>query len=256
MTTAKFLGRITLDSVSFSVQRLNGGDLASYPVTLTDGDYYLSDDGTATDLIKEIEDEVHTAGGAAWANFEMTITSAGLVGMKIGSGELGVLTWSTRGEELRDWLRYSGASENLSITYAYGDRCHAFGFYPAKCIVEDLPIQVETKSVSVADDGTIETHWYASRQQRAVRIRYAGGPESTSWVEMYALDDLWDDCWKVGREFRFYRDTATTTAWVRKTNPDGYRTWVILGPQDREPTPLQAGWYAWFEDSFTFGEYV
>lgn len=251
---ARFLGQIRLSSQTFQIRRTDGA-YSTRTVALDDGNYYWADDGEADDLLDHINTEVQAA-GAELANFDVMISTSGLIGMKMGTGQTATVTWDPAGSAsattLRDWMRYSGATTGLTASYTYGARCAAYAYYPAKAVVEDLPVKVEQKSVSVADDGTAEVHHYGQHIRRICQLRFAGAPEASTWTEHYALEDFWDDVFRIGRPFRWYRDLTEDRPWVRYDTPTGYRTWMLLAPNDWEPIPLQAGWYDHFEKEFLF----
>jgi len=258
--STRVIGFFTANSTDFNIQRGEGGDLTDYNVSLTDADWWpsgdasLSTDGSG-DLAAHIQDVVRALGAAIpFANFDCTVdTSTGIFSMNLDPGETATLTWNDT--DLRDWLRYSGATTALSSTPASGSRVHKRGFYPTRTTVVDLPIKPTPSTQSISDNGVVHTVSYATRIMRQFQFLFQGGPRDSVYREFQSMEDLVINHIAQGKRWRHYPDLTVLAAYAEVTEPKGYQEWVAQLPADWEPQPRIATWYEWFDYNVTAHEY-
>ena len=263
-TLPKITGVITLASAGFTVARLEGGDTATYNVSLTDGDWFVAGDDQTGDLIKEIEDKVKAVGGGTpFANFECrlnTVTSIGQVDMVLAAGESATLTWGghTGATDVRDWLRFSGATTGLSQVAALGTRVHKTGFYPTYVTIEDLRHFPDLSTQSRSDSGVVNTVSYTSLTEHRLTVHADGNPQAGAFNEYHDLRWLVVNHLQQGKRFRYYRDRTVTAAYVEVTTPTGFFTLVPILPLPFDPVnnQMSEGWYQHWEYDIDAFEYV
>jgi len=192
----------------------------------------------------------------AMAYLGAEVSSAGIVSFTSSNASAEYeITFDT--SELQSILRFEDdltAANSTLITSAAsqaGDRMCGYTMFLSRVLVEELPVSLPQKSVSIADSNRVETHHYATRTQLQAEVVYEGGPHASNWEEYHAVDDFWDDVIGPGRPIRLYRSVDENQAWVRITNPDGYRTWVCVGPKNHSPPPLKARWYYFWKEAWT-----
>jgi hypothetical protein len=258
----KITGVITLSSAGLTAQRTNGGDTTVYDVSLTDGDWFVIGDATASDLLEELESKIQAVGGGTpFANLAITLDSAGIVSMVLGAGETGTLDWTANGgaTDVRDWLRYSGSTTSLTDVASSGSRTHKAGFYPARSAIDDLERYPSASVQAIADNGQAYTLSYPSRTEWNLTILASeANPQALVHNEFTALDDLMRNHAQQGKRFRYYRDVTVSTAYAQVTNPKGFLELVPIVPLDWNPLSglLEQGWYQYFRQALDSLVYV
>ena len=238
--TVRVVGFITLASASIDIE-LTSPVLAQSTVSLTDGDYFPDE------LAAHIQTQVR-AEHANYAAFTCTVSATtGIFSMALTGSDTGVITWTTPGGDLRDWMRYSGATENLSSTATSGSRVHKSGLYPVYGAIEDLPRKVTHATQSVSDNGQVHTVSYATRTEHDLTLYFNGGPRDDTYREWHAFEDLVVNHIAHGKRFRYYASTGVSSAYAAVTTPKGYHTFVAEVPFDWDPEPQQDGWYEVFQ---------
>ncbi len=259
VSSFKIVSQLVVESLGFSIVRT---DIAGTPeaITLVDGDdYYIIGDGDGTallgpDLLEHIQAVVRAA-SAELATFAIGVTDAGLVQLSMGAGKTATITWGAGGTTLRDWLRLSGVTQDLTDdpTAAQGTYIHQGGYYPNayRCALEDLPSDEPAVSQSMVDDGSeVYTIGWAEPTAWRLRIRAKGFPYSLSGRnEFHAMRSLMQHLSR-GYKFRYYRDASVATAYDEGDNPRGYHTLTL----DAEsvgwaPAPVVGNIYNQFEKS-------
>lgn len=257
---AKLLTAIRItENTSFWVTSDNGVPIAPDEIALTPGLYYISDDGTASDLCKHIQDALFTNGyvnnAGTRSRLSFSISSAGVVTISFWDAptvrEI-TINWTDAGavgrsaEYVRDALRFSGTTTQWSDPAARsrtGSRCHLGGFYPTLYVQQDLETIEPIAEQFTPDNGNAQTLWVATRLRYRLRLRASGYPRpaTSSYTEFHDLKSWYIDA-ASGRPFRFYPDTTVTTAYAEGSNWWGYQTMTLI-PTEHEFTPEQDPWY-------------
>jgi len=239
-----FLGQLYTAAFNIRVQRTVGGVGALHTVTIPAGYYWWSGTGGAEDLARTVQTLI-IAAHADFAAFSILRGDDGRVSMRAGAGTVRVTWHSTGGERLRDWMRYTGAT--LDVTSA----ARVYGAYQAHgCWLCAYGLQLDEEaedavgSLARSDDGTVECHTYGESTRRTLGVQWWGLPEDGAANEYDVVRAFWHDFLRTGQPIRWYRDATVTTAWARWTNPNGYRAFQALGPRGWAPTRVfdhQAG---------------
>ena len=241
------IGTYTVESAASTSVKLDGS------VTVGDNDQiYVTED-----LLSAIQTLIRGAGGGG-ENLEASIRiSSGIVQFRMGSTQTATLTWTSDGETLRDWLRFSGTTESVTDDYAdcAGAQCHQYGYYPGIGFAETSRTTEYLRSTSRADNGSQETHYYGDLIDRDVTIRISDGPRASTYGEWLAFIAFWDDVFSVGGEFRWYHDVTEFRAYSAPTVADGYEVWTHLGPAAYTPRQVVAGWVGLYESTLTWARY-
>jgi hypothetical protein len=246
-TPTKFLGAIEVESWSFQVDE----DPPGGPVTISldDGTYYLSDDGGSDDLIAEIESKA--AASALADNLYIAISADGIASIT-NDGTTATITWTANGTELRDILRFTGATTGpIDDNPTSADRACRYFAHSTTATNVDVPTDLGRTSLSEADDGTLYGLDVGPLiQQYRVKVRYSGPHRTTTANGYTEFRDLWIYSVKPGRKMRWYPDTAVTTAWAELTNPTGYHVVKALEPRTFTPTDVIRDYYGWYTTTF------
>jgi len=253
--------------VDFTVVRGEGGDLAVYTVTLGDGDYFILGDGTADDLLREIEDEV-IAQAPSMGSFAATLdTITGLVGLGMTViGQTATLDFaggssSTNALFIQALFRYPSPPTTvaLSIVNSLGSRTHDGGFYPCRAEIDDMQRKAADSSQTRTDAGQVTTAFYFTHIEHRLSILADANPEALVANEYHAWDALSVNCLQQGKRFRYYRDKTITTVFAEITNPLGFFTLVAIKETvmfDPLAKLLSRGWYQHFAFDFECFAYV
>lgn len=232
----KFLGSIPVVSWSFDIDTTTPS--ASETVNLTDGDYYLSDDGGGDDLIAHLETKINAA-SVVVDTVAVAIDADGIITIQNTSDTTSyTITWTASGTTLRDVLRFSGSTTAFSDTAATGSRAARYFAHTDKPTRIDIPIDSKRMDLSEADDGTISGVDAGPVVTRYLaQVRYTGPHRSTTATGNLEFRDFFATTIGAVRKFRWYPDATVTTPWVELTNPFGYH--VVKEKSMREYRPRE-----------------
>lgn len=260
MTDFKMVGALRItDNTSIWITE-DDGVPRSPPdeVPLTAGLYYISGDGTATDLLFHLTDELINVGGVSAS---IGVNSSGIVELENG-GDPFTISWALPGGEtggaseyVQAWLRLESYGDEYEIpeTTHTGARTHVYGYYPAQYLQMDLEEYLPRANQLVPDSGNGQIVKVARRKQYRIKVRSVGYPRSNTFNEYHALED-WHGQATSGRPFRLYSDTTVTAAYST-TARYGYQLMQIV-PEPFVPAPLSGNWYKYMEHEFTAHEYT
>ncbi len=251
----KWTGTFTLEGVTFEIERTDGGPHPTRTITIVDADYLGIGDASPAWIPEHIKGLVTAFGELSTFDYSFD-NQTGIVSFFMGSAETATITWvgaptPPNGSIVRDWLRFSGTTTDITDVATPGSQCHEFGFYPNRVAVDDTEIETPQGVQGVADDKSVQTITTQAHQKRRVRFRYDGFPrklgappgEYEQFID-FAIRSA------SGAPVRGYPDRVTpvTTPYVRSTNPDGYHLLVLLEESwGFDPVPALGNNYARFD---------
>lgn len=198
-------------------------------------------------LAAEIQSKV-IASHVDFANFTCSVSATtGIFSMALGGGETGTITWDSTSTELRDWMRYAGATLALSSTPQDGSRSHAMGVYFFYTAITDLPVYPANAWQTRGDGGKVWTISLGELEERRLKWIFKGGPRSAVYTEYSALLELFRLHIRLGRRWRWYPDVTVAAAFVEVDEPFGYHELKAKLPLAWNPTPAVPQWYERFE---------
>jgi hypothetical protein len=254
----RIIGVYTADGSNlFNIDRTDT-PTTDYDIALPSGDYFPSGDGSSSDEMQELEDQI--TGNSGYENFTVEILATGVVRLDCPPGEAYTITWTDT--DYRDRLRFTGATTNITSVGINGNRVIKFAVYPQLGIATDDEIVLHRSSQSITDDGIVDTISYGSYREHRIQFQFQGPRRATSYKEYHDLRDFIAQA-RQGDRFRLYpdRDDDTgdggTAAYVEFTTPWGYETFVLHpDSMDWDVPPLFGGWYEWFSKPLRLREYV
>lgn len=257
MTDLKMVGALRITDNTSVWLTETGGVPSILEIPLTAGLYYITGDGTATDLLQHLEDEfLNTAG----LNLTMSVDSNGLVSHEFDDDY--TISWALpsgqsggAAEYVQAWLRFDDQGAEYSLvtdTAITGYRTHAYGYYPDLYLQTDLEAYEPRAAQLVPDNGDPQVVKVARRKKYRLKVRSFGFPREADYNEYHALVD-WHDHACSGRPFRLYSDTSVSAAYSTSQRY-GYQTMQMV-PDMMEPAPLQGNWYKNMEWEFSAYEY-
>lgn len=249
MRRPKILTYLEVMGLEFRLQRTDGGPHPTRDISLASlegADWVIAGDDSSEDLIKAIEDLVHVH--AELADFEITVSSSGIIGIAVGAGQTVQLTWKSTGTTLRDWFRFTGASLVLTDTPQTGSHAHHRGLYMTSSLQVDLPGWEPRTSTSKSSGGVKEVLTAEELKRVTCKVRYDGEPRSTEWSEYRSFEEFRRAVTK-GWHFRLYPDTNESVApFDEDTDRWGYELWWLEGGRWQHQ-PESEGYYAsWLGD--------
>jgi hypothetical protein len=258
MTTPKLICSVRIpDGCSFWATATDGvPEVPPIEIVLTPGLYYISGDGTATDLLQHLENAQITAGwiqAPAQAKVAFTLNSTTHIvraAVDVGVGIEADWSWiavpgeTNSAEIVRDAIRFAGDTSSLdqATLYEYGIRIPLGSFYPISGLQMDLEKYRPLATQLVPDSGNPQAIWVATRTEYRLGLRAQGYPRpSSGWTEYHDFRDFYREA-STGRPFRLYPDASITTVFAENTNWFGYQTMVMV-PDPLSPSPEAANWY-------------
>lgn len=209
----KYLSAVTIDSTNKVLVVTDEGG-ANRSATLTEGDYYITNDGESDDLITHIEDTLTTgAGGGTWScslasnkfrcNCNTTDSSAWTIDWDHGSATfspalLGVTTYAS-------WV---GVADGTNVT---ADHQHKNGWYGGQAVVSE-PADDDKEADIVqhrAVSGRIWTYKRGSYDIRTIVHNYEAIQKAYA-TSGYTNQD-WQSFWATinsGQRMRYYPDVT------------------------------------------------
>jgi hypothetical protein len=188
-------------------------------------------------------------------NFTISVSSAGLISMAMGSTRVLVVTWTTT--DVRDWMRYTGT---LTITgnseSEVNTRPHVGGVYLDKDVESDFRRIPPAASQSRAVGGQIETIYRAQFFERSLRFQAQGPPRATTETQVEAVKDFFATHASRGKRFLYFPDASVDTAYVRVTNPRGYDELVAIGDLSYREEPIAPGFAGYLRYTVETAQYV
>lgn len=241
----KFLGSIPVSSWSFDID--TNPPSSPDTVTLTDGTYYLSDDGGADDLIAHLETQINAAPVVA-DTVAVSIDADGLVSI-VNSSDTSAytITWGANGAALQSVLRFSGATTGFSDTAATGSRAARYFAHTDRPTRVDIPIDRKNRQLDESDDGSMRATSVGPIITRYLaQVRYRGPHRTTTANGHTEFKDFFATTIGPGRTFRWYPDTTVTTAWAELTNPFGYHVVKERKLAEYQPREVIKNSYTWY----------
>jgi len=217
--TAKIIGSLYLVNIDITITNVTKADGPTV-ASITDGYYFISDDGQADDLLKAVEDAI-AALGANFTGLTLDLTTDHKVRFTSAADNY-VVTWVDT--ELRDWFRFTGASTNVPLAgTATGSRIHAGGVYDIASVLQDTPVRPTDITQLRADNREVHSVFVAHHDEWALRIGITGGPRDSAFGQWHDIDEAHNNM-TLGWPYRFYFDDSIATSYAIPTNPLGYLT--------------------------------
>lgn len=241
----KLTGRLTVLSQTIKVKNVT--TTTELNVALTDGLYFILNDlVTSIDLILHIKTAI-LAAHIDFATFEITVDQDTGIITLADTGAVGFLiTWAAA-TDIRDWLRFSGATTSVpSGGSTSGARTHEFGFYPSRCAPEDIANRDVEAANLQADNGDVQTLTFADHSEHLLMFTILGGPYSDVWREFHAFDDFMAMAVQ-SIPYRWYHDTSVLAEYAFVVAATGFLQLVLKASVDWEPMTRGGRYYGDFE---------
>ena len=233
----KFLSAIVLDSSNNQIYVTN---VTSATITLDAGTYYIANDSSSSDLLKEIKDKLMAEFGGVW-NVYLSSDGNHKVKFQLMSG-----TWSI------DWdhanTTFDGTILGISdLSAAFGtmggsvktcDYQHKHGWYSYLSNFRDSgPLPVDNVEQFVADGG--QAYTTAIGDQRRIRNVEIMNQPSWKWQPKsgYTNQD-WQAFLltaRTGAQVRWYPDDTNDDAYEAYSEDDGYWLSVLSKETTEKP---------------------
>jgi hypothetical protein len=227
------------------------------------------DEGSATDLIKIIEDLINAVPSVS--NFLLSIdNTTGKVNFSHLEANVLDIWWTdpavtnpNTSTWVRDKLRMglapggSGLSLNNADGTVVGWRVIAGGWWPDRIYIDDLS-RVETDAAQVVSDtGVVQTTFVNELHLHKFQLQTNRSfPRDGSYNEWHAVKSLLEEI-RTGRPIRYYPDRTNSNAYADVTEPFGVSEWVIdRKDADLDMDPAHGNWYAYFHKELLFRKYV
>lgn len=265
----KLIGALRIEEgTSAWITRIDGSAPSggTVEIPLTPGLYYITGDGSATDLLQHLMDETQAAhvdlddGGQSKVQLE--VDSDGIIQWYTTSGSVNWY-WSDpassgadESTDVMSWLKLDSHGEDnvtVSTVTKTGDRTHAYGLYPSLYVQSDLRRGKPRTAQFVPDSANAQTIHVATREEYLIRVRTVGYPRASGFNEYHDLKDFHEHAMS-GRPFRVYPDTTVTTAYSTSER-EGYETMTMV-PAPFFPQPVTAGWYRNMDWEFEAHQYA
>jgi len=143
-----------------------------------------------------------------------------------------------------------------------GSFAHAFGMYPSRIYMEDLPASEPRGAQAVSDGGNVTTTRIRSvvKHRLGVRLKDALPRTDADTYNEYHQYTQFRAFAETGLPFRFYPDKTVTVAYSNAlaASPQtwGYSTYVLARESwGWTPQPVSGNWYAHFDDTMMLIEY-
>lgn len=248
------------DETTFQIQRTDGGPYSARYITLPDGLYYPSGDGTASDLLQAIIDQIE-AHAEFVGEIQITVdTDTGLIGIGMATGTA-TITWGAGGTRLRDWWAlavWGEASMTIGAVAKAGSRAVTATMHPTLILIEDLlSIEPEVDTL-LSSEGAMETIVHESPKTiaRARLILKGGHRRASARGERNDAISFFDYA-SAGLPLRIYYDRDVSAAYVEFSEPDGYETYWLHEDDRMWADELAFGdWYEYYERGFKLRLYV
>lgn len=159
MTEARLIRSVTVGSTNKGIR------IGSTTYSLTEGVYYHSDDGTASDLIEAIEDVLQTALGGSTLTVHIIgvgvaaspTLASGRVQFVHSSGATQVIDWDHAGTTINPaWLGYDEAvtgTLSIAVGTTNSPYVHRYGWYPQTDAEEDVTPRTLRNHVAFTSGG-------------------------------------------------------------------------------------------------------
>jgi len=228
LTRPRLLWPITVETGVNDTIRLTASDMGgAQDATITAGDWYVSGDGTASDLLAEVVTRLNAAcvaGGGA-ANFSAVVSTTGTITISRAVGTFTIL-WATTPVGAPFGVEMGFTSDRATVASMAGDVQHESGWYPERYLKSYEGALVErVGAASVAVSGRVRVHELAVHTTHHASVEHLPLGKIRTGEAGYtneALQALWADPAAVA-DFRFYSD-VTSTSYVRAAIADP--TWI------------------------------
>jgi hypothetical protein len=214
-------------NVEFTIQRTDIGGQPTRTISVPDGTYYMLGDGSAEDILGVVQDLVTTHGELSEfrLRFNPSEPELGIAQAVMNTiGQTATLTWTANGVDLRDWLRFGGASLAVTDIESVGSRMVRGLFIPRhhRSAIQDLIGDIPEASQAYSDDRMVmNTVTFAEPRRWQLEFGCAGSPFATVATEYHAFRDL-VRLISSGLGFRYYRDRTNSAPWAEIDEPAGY----------------------------------
>ena len=205
----KYLASVTIVAGANQIRADDSG--AAFDITIDPGDYYISGDGTASDLLDEIEGELNGNGTDTWA-------------LSISGGKVSIecdAAWSVDWSDTTnttfdgailgfDTSADSSAGAGVSVEADYQ---HQYGFYPAHPVLNDTERTYASPVVQVESQGVTFNTYTAGEHRYLREITHLAEPSYKTYVDSSYTNESFYSFYQLirdGRELRFYPDSAVT----------------------------------------------
>jgi hypothetical protein len=256
----KFVSAVRIEEgTSIWVTELDGTPITADEIVLTAGLYYITNDNTASDLLRLIS---IAFSGSGYDDVVFTIDTGGIVSMSYEGSTSMKIQWSDAGavgrssEYVRDFIRHESFGDGpylINATEKVGARAHVGGFYPTYYLIDDLTNREPQASILVPDTGNAQVIYVADRKRFDLQVRTDGYPRTSGFSEYHDLEAWWQHA-ITGTPTRLYPD-VTVTAVYSTSQRYGYQTMTVI-PDDFDPQPEDANWYRHHTYSFRGVEYT
>jgi len=220
----KLTGRHNVESQTINVR--NDTTMNSFNVVITDGDYFVIDDGAADDLITVVGQAIAFE-DPELSTFGISLNqTTGIVTVSDGGSVGFTITWASA-IAIRDILGFTGATTVIaSGGSTAAATSHLFGFYPSCTAIDDIQDRTPETAHLVPDNDSVQGIWFGDQVNHTLTLAFDGGPRKLVSAEWEQMDDFMLRAMK-GQTFRYYADVTVITAYVQVTNPDGFLQLVL-----------------------------
>jgi hypothetical protein len=139
---------------------------------------------------------------------------------------------------------------------------HAYGMYPARIYMTDLPMSEPRGAQAVSDGGNVTTTRIRSvvKHRLGVRLKDALPRTDADTFNEYHQYEQFRAFAETGLPFRFYPDKTVTAAYAdtlaAAPQTWGYKEYVLARESwGWQPQPVHGNWYAHFDDEMILIEY-
>lgn len=274
MSAAKYrvTGAHRIDPNTALWARVGGGSWAKY--SFSTGLFYVIDHGgDAADLLTAFIDAVQTASGNA--NFDASLDrDTGKITVFNNDLSNSVeVSWTdpaasdTDESAVLGFALFNNAaafSSGFTLAASSEAECalpHAYGVYPSRIYLDDLPVYEVRGAQAYSDGGNVTTTVVATPRKHKLTVRLKDSiPRKATWNEYHSFEQFWKMA-ATGLPFRYYPDRDVAAAWAGpgagSPQPFGYQTWVLSRESwTFEPAPVVGNWYGAFDQELMLREYV
>lgn len=216
-STPKYLAAIVIGTGVNDEIEADDSTTGGFTATIAAGEYFISGDGSATDLLQAIEDALNDSGADTWA---LTLSS-GVVSIECDAAWS--VDWTDAGTTFDGAiLGYdtSAASSGDAAESVAADYQHQYGWYGAHPTATDSGLYDGTSGWVLAD--VVYTHppggapdpVLAGSTSTERIITHLGEPAHKAHPDTSYTNQSWQDFWakaRDGRRVRYYYNAAGST---------------------------------------------
>lgn len=237
----KYLAPITLVSGANAIV-INDGS-GNHTVTITAGTYYISGDGTASDLLYQLKTAFDTASAAhcTWTvdldasnkvQFHGDTSASGAWHVDFSSGST-TFDEAILGHTAADLT----AADHTAASCTY---VSPYVWYATEPVQSDTFMEPHSPTVqNVAKSGRVWTVQEGEETETRLIVHanepfYCAMPLTSATYTNRDWQSFWTYC-NAGQSVRFYPDVTVTGAYVKHSTPKGYQTYVFDEATCTEP---------------------